>query len=161
MPNDKIPERRKIKIKYKDPNLPLVVKDRVRTAFNLGVALAAGSNEFPELKLILVEQKLYPLHMFSRMINDVMVIFKGGSFGVCPGKIEGINRINFIGPRYNSIIAWSPIPLMTKQKAEAGVDAYTMMQDLVAGRSNNYYEQIEKSFLNESFEYISRRQVAM
>jgi hypothetical protein len=153
-----IPPGRKIKIKHINEEVSLAEKDRIRTALNLGIALASAEQE---LKLIMVKQVEYPLHLFGRFINEVLIFFKDGTFTTHSGAFETRARINIIGPKYNLIQWWSPIPLLKAQTATGKAEAYTMMQDLIQNTPNKFYEQIERSFLDESLGYIARRKVAV
>lgn len=116
-------------------------------ALNIGMALT--ETEEPELKLIRVNQSLYPIHMIGPCLNYFLLFFRE-AIEIHPGNIRRSNRPEYIGPRYSKLKAWAPIPLQKKQHIEIDsnweypvFDCYQLMNDLKNGNINTYYGQQE------------------
>jgi hypothetical protein len=147
---------------YKFPR-PLGTHAEAKLAYRrdsaLNMALALHTSNV-ELKLIMVRQVDYPIHLIEKCRNNFLLEFKDHFNQIMPGRLLGSARPNWIGPRYKDLEWWTPLPCVVNHLTEQEyslIDAYKVLEDLRNGRTNQFWGEEERAMA----EHLIRRKAVV
>jgi hypothetical protein len=135
----------------------LKLAHRRDSALNMALALTTSTTE---LRLIMVRQEDYPIHLMEKCVNNFLLEFKDRFNQIMPGRLMGSARPNWIGPRYKDLVWWAPLPCKTfhtKENEYSLIDAYQVLEDLKNGKTNQFWGQGELAMA----EHLIRRKAVV
>lgn len=154
----KIPDKRLFRLNPKEglTGRPLQELQQKDSAWNAALAMSHGE----KVELILIKQALYPLHLVGKSDNYFILLIKGYGITGHPGKMDGAQRPDYIGPLYNRIKYWAPFPIwesISRNMPETqNLNLYQLLKDIKNGRPNKHWTEEQ---LKMADELIRRRAV--